>query len=355
MAEERGVWRTIRGRRVFIREGEDLASAMKRSGKFDNSKRHNVQTDKAWKRIDKLGKENAEIWKKTNRFDHSWYDENGKLTKEGEKLYNKREKNAQEMRELQQYYTDYQPRVWEDDRYNNPDEYTGDTSSLEGKHIKELIKDKTLADVYSYTDKQIEEGKNPLFNFNKPEQQSLKKYIKDNKKTISQEPKKSTYETLKEHILSHYTKDYGYDAESPEKALIDQVNYMKYSNRTNEQIGKEIATGGGYLIYNQDMREFLDKAGISYKKDGEFDKYTEAIGVATAQIINEYNEKQSQLQLSKAKQLASEIRETQRMHTSAKLEAMSLGKLRSLASEYNIDTKGLNKDQLLARIKSIFK
>ena len=36
MAEERGVWRTIKGRRVFIREGEDLASAMKRSGKFDN-------------------------------------------------------------------------------------------------------------------------------------------------------------------------------------------------------------------------------------------------------------------------------------------------------------------------------
>lgn len=36
MAEEKGVWRTIKGRRVFIREGEDLASAMKRSGKFDN-------------------------------------------------------------------------------------------------------------------------------------------------------------------------------------------------------------------------------------------------------------------------------------------------------------------------------
>lgn len=34
MAEENGVWRTIRGRRVFIRDGEDLGSAMKRSGKF---------------------------------------------------------------------------------------------------------------------------------------------------------------------------------------------------------------------------------------------------------------------------------------------------------------------------------
>lgn len=36
MAEEKGVWRTVKGRRVFIREGEDLATAMKNSGKFKN-------------------------------------------------------------------------------------------------------------------------------------------------------------------------------------------------------------------------------------------------------------------------------------------------------------------------------
>ena len=36
--EEKGVWRTISGRRVFIREGEDLTSAMKRSGKFEKIK-----------------------------------------------------------------------------------------------------------------------------------------------------------------------------------------------------------------------------------------------------------------------------------------------------------------------------
>lgn len=32
-----GVWRTIGGRRVFIKDGEDLSSAMKRSGKFKNN------------------------------------------------------------------------------------------------------------------------------------------------------------------------------------------------------------------------------------------------------------------------------------------------------------------------------
>lgn len=31
-----GVWRTVGGRRIFIANGEDLATAMKNSGKFDN-------------------------------------------------------------------------------------------------------------------------------------------------------------------------------------------------------------------------------------------------------------------------------------------------------------------------------
>ena len=31
---EDGVWRTVGGRRIFIKDGESLASAMKKSGKF---------------------------------------------------------------------------------------------------------------------------------------------------------------------------------------------------------------------------------------------------------------------------------------------------------------------------------
>jgi hypothetical protein len=34
-----GVWRTIGGRHVFIKDGEDLATAMKKSGKFGNTKK----------------------------------------------------------------------------------------------------------------------------------------------------------------------------------------------------------------------------------------------------------------------------------------------------------------------------
>ena len=41
-----GVWRTIGGRRVFIKDGQDLASAMKESGKF-NSNKNDIDIDNA--------------------------------------------------------------------------------------------------------------------------------------------------------------------------------------------------------------------------------------------------------------------------------------------------------------------
>ena len=36
-----GVWRTIGGRRVFIKNGQDLATAMKESKKFDKERSQN--------------------------------------------------------------------------------------------------------------------------------------------------------------------------------------------------------------------------------------------------------------------------------------------------------------------------
>lgn len=46
MAEEKGVWRTVSGRRIFIKEGQSLSSAMKESGKFKNLKSKNTERDK---------------------------------------------------------------------------------------------------------------------------------------------------------------------------------------------------------------------------------------------------------------------------------------------------------------------
>lgn len=50
--EEDGVWRTIRGRRIFIKKGENLDSAMKRSGKF------NIDDNRKQKQLDVIKKNN---------------------------------------------------------------------------------------------------------------------------------------------------------------------------------------------------------------------------------------------------------------------------------------------------------
>lgn len=42
--EKEGVWRTIRGRKIFIEKGVSLREAMKRSGKF--KKRHMTEAEK---------------------------------------------------------------------------------------------------------------------------------------------------------------------------------------------------------------------------------------------------------------------------------------------------------------------
>lgn len=42
---EDGVWRTVGGRRIFIKNGEDLATAMKRSGKFKKKKDEEEETE----------------------------------------------------------------------------------------------------------------------------------------------------------------------------------------------------------------------------------------------------------------------------------------------------------------------
>lgn len=41
MADENGAWRTISGRRVFIKDGQSLTDAMQQSGKFGETEKEN--------------------------------------------------------------------------------------------------------------------------------------------------------------------------------------------------------------------------------------------------------------------------------------------------------------------------
>jgi hypothetical protein len=46
MTDESGVWRTIGGRRVFIKDGQSLTDAMRESGKFGDLKKKSTAASK---------------------------------------------------------------------------------------------------------------------------------------------------------------------------------------------------------------------------------------------------------------------------------------------------------------------
>lgn len=53
MSDIGGVWRTVGGRRIFIKDGEDLATAMKKSGKFNSTKGLTEEGKKKLKELEK--------------------------------------------------------------------------------------------------------------------------------------------------------------------------------------------------------------------------------------------------------------------------------------------------------------
>ena len=65
-----GVWRTIGGRRVFIREGQSLSDAMKKSGKFKNAKKKDntfEMNDEEKKKYEEVGQKIDDLTKEIDR------------------------------------------------------------------------------------------------------------------------------------------------------------------------------------------------------------------------------------------------------------------------------------------------
>lgn len=61
-----GVWRTIGGRRVFIKDGQDLVSAMKESGKFENNT-NNIRNENHVRKPEDITKEELEDIKRLSQ------------------------------------------------------------------------------------------------------------------------------------------------------------------------------------------------------------------------------------------------------------------------------------------------
>ena len=97
MNDEKGVWRTVGGRRIFIREGQDLKSAMKESGKF--------KENKELSREDKADK-SYELKQKIEEINKKLYVEGGLSEKEAEKLKNEMKDLKMQRKELNKDLTE---------------------------------------------------------------------------------------------------------------------------------------------------------------------------------------------------------------------------------------------------------
>lgn len=147
--EEDGVWRTIGGRRVFIRNGQSLSDAMKESGKFKKAsdvKRGEYQDLKA-----SVDYQNA-INERKNLSKKMW---TGKSDEEDNKIYDNYVKAGEKEKELYRYNAD---------RTNSGsfEAYTGDMTNevWAGKHVEggpNSYKEKTEKDYSKLSNNEVYE------------------------------------------------------------------------------------------------------------------------------------------------------------------------------------------------------
>lgn len=414
--EKDGVWRTIGGRRVFIKNGQSVSDAMKESGKFksasktkadtsNNVKEETTKKERTYEDVDKEWKEQASKMEKN-------YDEFGSNTAEDEKKLNELsaerdrlsinrdeehlktakdnqssgEKFRQQLQEdkvktfgdeikesekgqsllekhdLKDHDASFKrmmlSRMQSDNEYflgngnrnerhlwaKNPEEHIGimkelynslpenerpdwlsmkdienyekqmignDSQSnngqkvvgsrennIEGSKIDRTdaiklqmgqgISDDKLID-YANRNKSTNKKMNDAIRV-KASRSSLYKSRPESKEIESQgtSNRKEVSNNIQAHILDYY--------DSP-KDFVEQMEAMHEPNMW--RAGEKIAQGGGYLIYNGDMSDFLNELkinpkGKNFSEDKAFDMYTSLIGRESARLYEKLKKEESQ-------------------------------------------------------------
>lgn len=104
--------------------------------------------------------------------------------------------------------------------------------------------------------------------------------------------RKEVAEKIKNHVLEYYE-----DEDDPETAFINQMEAMKDNQHpTPYSWGKELAEGGNYLIYTEDMNEFLDNLKINpkgkkFSDDKVFSTYTNLVARESAKLYEKLKKK----------------------------------------------------------------
>ena len=143
-----------------------------------------------------------------------------------------------------------------------------------------------MEDDYKAKQQELTKTANDIMNKNIREKASKKSTFKEDLpkateiKTQGTSNRKEVSENIQAHILDYY--------DSPED-FMSQMEYMH--EPTMWHAGQRIAEGGSYLIYNDDMAEFLDSLKINPKgkkfdSDKSFQMYTSLVGRESEKLYN---------------------------------------------------------------------
>jgi hypothetical protein len=103
---------------------------------------------------------------------------------------------------------------------------------------------------------------------------------------------KQVKQKLNDHILSHFTKDYGWNSDNAIDNLKQQVKAMSYGDFAYQN-GLEMAQGGTFLIYYREQRDFLGdlleetefEREHKYSDDQVFKTYCHLIARQIAELV----------------------------------------------------------------------
>lgn len=95
-------------------------------------------------------------------------------------------------------------------------------------------------------------------------------------------------QAINAHILSHFTKEYGWDTDDALANLKEQMKSFDHLP-TAYAGGKYMAEGGTFLVFFDDQREFLNSLGINpdnkeYPDHKVFEQYCHLIGRQVAEL-----------------------------------------------------------------------
>lgn len=266
-----GVWRTVRGRRVFIRSGEELGKAMERSGKFKNLKMS--KEEKAEHSV-LLRQQREKLRDKLNK---------GGLSKEEyEKIKLEIKKLTEEKQELDLELT--------------ADDLKEARKRLENK--QSISKEKNIIDKVSINKKEIDDELfEKLSGIEKQEEEYGVSQI--SVEEITKETMDKIDELYENEMISESTRE----------------KYIDYANEKVSDImynkGYELYEKNGYIYYSMipraqksynDILDELDKKNLEYKishswTPGELPSiYVENENGQIFRIANHFNSKNQQIE-----------------------------------------------------------